>query len=161
MGIFDFFRKKEKNITNQEKPAEEIKQGFYRERVRIPSHIGGLPPEIVTMEGNYENSRREGRWVVKDKDGREGFISYSRGTKHGLEKSLDGAYSLYYYGRLTKAPLEFRQEWNRELRGYRAMIKAGTNIEENSSKLKSLLAEGEEKWIESLVKASWKDETTK
>ena len=161
MGFFDFFKRKKKPSKEKDVTTEQLKQGFYRERVSVPSRIGGLPPELVIMEGNYENGEREGRWIIKDENGREGFTHYSRGIEHGLKKSLDGGYSLYYYGRLTKTPLEFRQEWKRELSGYRAMIKAGKDTEKNSSELEKLLAEGEEKWIEASAKASWKEGMTK
>ena len=163
MAFFDFFKRKRKPSGEQEQATrKQPKQGFYRERVNIPSRIGGLPPEFVTMEGNYENDKREGHWIIKDENGREGFVNYASGKEHGLGKSLEGGYSLYYYGRVIKTPLEFRQEWERELKSYRAMIKAGKDKEGNySSKLEKLLAEGEEKWIEASVNASRNTEKAK
>ena len=154
MAFFDFLKKKKEPLVVQGHVAEkQPKSGFYQEKEYISARVGGLPPEPITLEGNRnENGLREGRWIVKDEEGREGFIHYKDGIKHGLEKSLSGGYTLYYGGQVARSNLELTSEWKRELKEYKVMAKDEKDNGKNSSKLKKLLEEGEEKWLESFSK---------
>ena len=154
MNFFNFLRKKKEIPEVQDMPVKEVKQGFQRERGYFPPNPLYKPhsdPEFwMTIEGEYQDNLKEGRWVIKDKSGQEkGYINYAGGRKHGLEKLPNGGYTLYYLGQAVKSNLELEREWKSQLRGLK-MAKKGNK--ENSSKLKELLANGEEKWLEEYSK---------
>lgn len=150
MGILEFFKKK-KDIANQEKQLKEVKQGFYREQEFFPKTSLSTPrnePESwMVLEGKYENNSKVGRWVIKDKSGKEqGYIHYNKyGQKHGLEKSPVGGYTLYHTGQVARTNLELQKEWKGKVRG----LKMDKKDEKN---LKELLAQGQEMWLEDFSK---------
>ena len=152
MGLFDFFKKKKTVVE----PQKEIKQGFHREREFFPATPLSTPrnePESwMILEGEYVNNSKVGCWIIKDKSGKEqGYIHYDDyGRKHGLEKLPTGGYTLYYHGQMVKSNLELTNEWKREIRSFKVMQKKGD--EKSSTKLKKLLAQGQEKWLNDFSK---------
>lgn len=123
MKIFDFFKRKKKMVSTTKyhpRNKEQVKQGFYREREYIIPNSNFTQNKsefLMTLEGEYKDGVRVGRWKVKDKDGNEGYTNYNEyGQKDGLEKSPNGTYTLYSHGQRIKLHYELMREWKRRLK---------------------------------------------